>query len=78
MEEGNQKEKNDQRHDLGICTDFIFRRFNLKEIQLYSLRYIKEEKSGDVSILLHFLIHVVGRIEISMLFHSGFFVLTVN
>ena len=37
LEEGNQKEKNDQRHDVGICTDFIFRRFNLKEIQLYSL-----------------------------------------
>ena len=26
--------KNDQRHDEGICTDFIFLRFNLKEIQL--------------------------------------------
>ena len=37
LEEGNQEEKNDQRHDVGNCTDFIFRRFNLKEIQLYSL-----------------------------------------
>ena len=26
--------KNDQRHDEGICNDFIFIRFNLKEIQL--------------------------------------------
>ena len=37
LEEGNQEENNDQRHDVGICTDFIFLRFNLKEIQLYSL-----------------------------------------
>ena len=29
LEEGNQDEKNDQRHDVGICTDFIFLRFNL-------------------------------------------------
>ena len=29
--------KKDQRHDVGICTDFLFLRFNLKEIQLYSL-----------------------------------------
>ena len=26
--------KNDQRHDEGICNDFIFIRFNLKELQL--------------------------------------------
>ena len=37
LEEGNQEEENDQRHDVGICTDFIFLRFNLNEIQLYSL-----------------------------------------
>ena len=34
LEEGNQEEENDQRHDVGICTDIIFLRFNLKEIQL--------------------------------------------
>ena len=34
LEERNQGEKNEQRHDEGICTDFIFIRFNLKEIQL--------------------------------------------
>ena len=33
---------------------------------------------GMLSILLYFQTHELGRIEISMLHHSGFIVLTVN
>ena len=47
LEEGKQGKKNYQRRDEGICTDFIFIRFNLKHLisrDLLKQRHIKNQE----------------------------------